>query len=218
LSPAELLDAGLARLGFPVSTEQHERFHTYLSEIKMWNPTHGLVHATGADLVTRHVLDSAAGAPILLRELSPGSRIIDAGSGAGLPGVPLAILMPEHRFILVERSARRVGFLRNALAACRIRNATVSEEQIEDVDVRADAVTCRAYHPLTPDLLEVFTRVLKKDGFIAAYKGSLARIQTEVGWMTDSMKENLRVSIESIEVPGLDEERHMVVIRRGREV
>ena len=213
MTPGEILRAGLIELDLPLTERQHDQLLTYLSELEMWNPTHGLVNASGAELVTRHLLDCAAGAAVFRRELHDGAVVIDAGSGAGLPGIPLAVLLPELRFLLVERSARRVGFLRNAIATCRIENVTAVEDQVGRVDVGADAVTCRAFHPLTRDTYTELGRSLTEAGLIVLYKGSLRRLTEE----TRRLPEEAIISVEPLLVPGLEEERHLVLLRPHRD-
>jgi len=209
VNPEQLLESGLKQLGFDPDDVQKEQFHRYLREVEFWNPTHSLVNAQGADLVVRHLLDCASGGPLLRSELGSSAVVADVGSGAGLPGIPLAILMPGDSFVLIERSARRAGFLRNVVAACRLVNTTVCEQQVEHVEERFDGIIFRAFHPLTPELLDVLRRILNPDGLIAAYKGSRLRTAGEIERLPDDMKAEL----VPLSVPGLDEERHMLLLR-----
>jgi 16S rRNA (guanine527-N7)-methyltransferase len=207
--PQQLLEDGLKQLGFDPDGLQTEQFHRYFGELELWNPTHGLVNARGADLVVRHLLDCAAGAPVLKRQIGTSAVVADVGSGAGLPGIPLAILMPEQRFVLIERSARRAGFLRNVVAACRLANATVCEQQVRATDERFEAITYRAFHPLTPELLDDLRRILNPGGLVAAYKGSRVRAIGEIEWLPG----DVIAELVPLLVPGLDEERHMLLLR-----
>ena len=114
-----LLDSSLQSLGIAFDSDQMIQLNAYIAELELWNPTYKLVGAEGEELITRHIIDSLSSVPVmeeLLHSLGPDAEIADLGSGAGLPGIPLAIALKDYRFTLVERMGRRVGFLRNALA------------------------------------------------------------------------------------------------------
>ncbi|MDR2054179.1 MAG: class I SAM-dependent methyltransferase, partial [Treponema sp.] len=106
----------------------------YIAEIELFNEAYGLVSARGrGELVTRHILDSLAPLGIIARALAgiEAPAIADAGSGAGLPGIPLAICLPSARVTLIERMGRRAGFLRNTLAILGLPGLDVEEREIE---------------------------------------------------------------------------------------
>jgi 16S rRNA (guanine527-N7)-methyltransferase len=193
----------------PVSTDQHDRFDHYLHELELWNPKYNLVRAAGEDLVVRHILDCAAGAPAIISALGPSLKmIIDIGSGAGLPGIPLAILMPGHNFTLVERSEKRAGFLRNAVAATRLPNTSVRACAFESLSA-VDAVVFRALHPFSDELLESLRSVLRPGGIAIAYKGTRERISEELS----SVDRTFHESTVPVSVPWLHEPRHLVFLR-----
>jgi 16S rRNA (guanine527-N7)-methyltransferase len=137
-------------------------------------------------------------------------RIADVGSGAGLPGIPLAICLPDCRFTLIERKTRRAVFLRNTLTALGLPNAEVEEWEMEKAPRFCFGLICfRAFHPLDVRLLKMLFRLLAPGGVLAAYKGRQEKIAAEMGAVRD-----LVGSWEAIPcpVPFLDEERHLVVI------
>jgi 16S rRNA (guanine527-N7)-methyltransferase len=189
----------------------------YIAEIELFNPAYGLVNVKNReDLVTRHILDSLAPLGIMTRlpELClPAGRtaqIADVGSGAGLPGIPLAIALPDFRITLVERMGRRAGFLRNTIAVLGLDNAAVEEQEMEKAGPgRFDLLCFRALRPFEPALLKALRRLLAPGGVIAAYKGRRELINAEMeaaGW-TGSW------DCLPCPVPGLEEERHLVVLR-----
>jgi 16S rRNA (guanine527-N7)-methyltransferase len=197
----------------------------YLAEIERFNPAYGLVGARDRrELVVKHILDSLAPLGIICRLLKNGpegvvrepsppaeSRIADAGSGAGLPGIPLAISLPDCRFTLIERMGRRAGFLRNTLAALALTNAETEEGEMERAAPgRFALITFRAFRPLEPAILKGLFRLLAPGGVLAAYKGRREKIDTEMGAV-----EKLTGGWEALPcpVPFLDEERRLVVIR-----
>jgi 16S rRNA (guanine527-N7)-methyltransferase len=215
----------------------------YIAEIELFNPAYGLVSVKDrGELVVRHILDSLAaigvlsGVPLPL-EGYPARRIADVGSGAGLPGIPLAIALPQARFTLIERMGRRAGFLRSALAALGLSNVTVEETEMEKAAPgRFDLVVFRAFRPLEPPILKGLLRLLAEGGVLAAWKGRLSAIQGELGKLealgllspdaavpdvassavalpaaSPSGAGKLRREILPVRVPFLEEERHLVL-------
>ena len=220
----DLLEEGLALLcrndpdiAALICCKAHRVFHllnTYIAEIERLNPTLSLVGATTRrELVVRHILDSLAPLGIMQRLIRDQGavRIADVGSGAGLPGIPLAIAMPDCSFTLIERKTRRAVFLRNTLAMLGLSNATVEEREMEKAPrFRFDLITFRAFRPLEPPILKGLFRLLKEGGVLAAYKGRQEKIAAEMGALGERAG-----SWEAIPcpVPFLEEERHLVIIR-----
>jgi 16S rRNA (guanine527-N7)-methyltransferase len=164
--------------------------------------------------VVRHILDSLAPLEIL-RGLTSGAgggaEIADVGSGAGLPGIPLAIALPDHNFVLIERKTRRAVFLHNTLAVLGLPNAVVEEREMEKAPrLRFDLIVFRAFRPLEPAILKGLFRLLRKGGVLAAYKGRREKIAAEM----DAVQA-MTGSWDAIPcpVPFLEEERHLVIIR-----
>jgi 16S rRNA (guanine527-N7)-methyltransferase len=193
--------------------------NNYIEEVERFNPTLSLVGTTDhRELVVRHILDSLA--PVgILRRLLEGRRdssgasphIADVGSGAGLPGIPLAIVMPGCRFTLIERKTRRAVFLRNTLTTLGLSNAEVEEREMEKAPrFRFDLISFRAFRPLDPVILKGLFRLLTAGGVLAAYKGRQEKIAAEMGAVG-----GLAGSWEAVPcpVPFLDEERHLVIIK-----
>ncbi|GHV05235.1 ribosomal RNA small subunit methyltransferase G [Spirochaetia bacterium] len=191
----------------------------YIAEIELFNPAYGLVGAKDRnELVTKHILDSLSPLGIILRlletcgKIQEHLRIADAGSGAGLPGIPLAIALPNVSFTLIERMGRRAGFLRNTIAVLELSNVTVEEGEMEKQEPgRFDIITFRAFRPLDAPILKGLFRLLAEGGVLAAYKGRMEAIRTE---MKTTEKYTGKWEAIPCPVPGLDEERHLVVIHR----
>lgn len=204
-----ILENGLARMGLAPDSEKVALLERYIKELELWNPRYGLVNAEGDDLVIRHILDSLAGVKTM-QGLAP-SVVADIGSGAGLPGIPLAIMLPHIRFHLVERSGKRTGFLRNIILTLGLTNVSVIEETMEKLTDRYEVVTFRAFSPFQNDLMKYLKKILCEDkGTILAYKGRRELIDKEL----DSLGEDpvRETSIVDVDVPFLDEERHLVIM------
>jgi len=208
-SPEELLSEGLQRLGF-VGREDLERgLSRHIREIEAWNPSAGLVKATGAELVVRHALDSLAGAPAFA-SLPAGSVVLDLGSGAGFPGVPLALARPDLSFQLLERSSKRCTFLEHCVAVLHLGNTGVFVGDARSYRGRADAVTFRAVSALTPEFLRS-SGILALAPLVVAYKGTMVRTGAELCAVRELYAS---VEVVPIEVPFLRGERTLVVLRR----
>ncbi|MDB6163024.1 MAG: gidB, partial [Xanthomonadaceae bacterium] len=180
----------------------------YLALLERWNRTYNLTAIRDpGEMITPHLLDSLAMHPFV----QPVGSLADLGTGAGLPGIPLALALPGLRVTLIESSGKKARFLREAVRTLGIANARVAETRIEafaEAD-RYDAITARALATL-PLILELGGHLLKPGGQLLAMKG--ARPDDEIaalppGWRLQS--------VHPLTVPGLAAERHLVVIGRN---
>ena len=145
----DLLGQGLESLGLPSVGPALDTLRRYIAEIERLNPSLGLVGASGDELVIKHVLDSLAPLAII-RGLLAGRqrpRIADLGSGAGLPGIPLAIALPEAQVTLMDRMTRRVRFLESVRDLVGLANVEIVETQVEHSHGSFDLVTFRPFVP-----------------------------------------------------------------------
>jgi 16S rRNA (guanine527-N7)-methyltransferase len=150
--------------------------------------------------------------------------IADAGSGAGLPGIPLAICLSRARVTLIDRMGRRAGFLRNTLAILGLPGLEVEEGEVEKAEGgRFDMVVFRAFRPLEPPVYRALKRLLQTDGgassgrVLAAYKGRMDSIAGEMRALELSLKKEdgpLFWEAAPCPVPFLDEERHLLLIKK----
>jgi 16S rRNA (guanine527-N7)-methyltransferase len=217
---AQLLREGLERLGIEWKAADEQRLALYLREIEKWNPRFNLVKAHGEELIVKHLLDSLVALPVLLK-MEPRDRIADVGSGAGLPGIPLALFMPESSFFLIERSSRKADFLRNMVALLKLKNTRVLEYDLAKIAAQPkvatmcaesfDIVLFRAFAKLSDSQMELIHRMTGTNGTIVAYKGRLTQIRKELAVVGERYGD---VSIVPVNVPFLSRERHLVLIRR----
>lgn len=209
----DLLSRGFEKLGIVADAEQLKKLDIFLGEIHLFNPVYKLVKAVDDDdLIVRHFLDSAAGVDIIRRCIGDGKTVADLGSGAGFPGIVLAILLPDVHFFLVERMQRRVDFLENVIARCNLSNVTVLPIDTADCKEHFALVTCRAFHPLY-DILSEVSGLLDTGGTLCAYKGQRDYLEAEIESLGPE-KENWEISIEGMKVPYLDESRLMCVLKK----
>jgi 16S rRNA (guanine527-N7)-methyltransferase len=217
----EPLEEGLDRLG--ICKDALPRLVRYIEEIELFNPSYGLVKVNSRrELVVKHVLDSLTPFPILssLVPVSAGSpppAAADAGSGAGFPGIPLSICMPGVHFTLIERMGRRAGFLRDCAAVLGLKNVTVEETEMEKAAPgRFGLIVFRAFRPLEQPVLKGLFRLLAPGGVLAAYKGRRQAVEEEMAAAEKSAPEIAgKWEDFPLEVPFLNEERRLVIIRYG---
>ena len=204
---AQLLAEGLGRLGIDCPGERLEALERYRLELELWNRRYGFVKAEGGQLVVRHFLDSLAGLPAIAA-IRPRRTVLDVGSGAGFPGLVLALFLPDSSFALLERSARKAAFLGNVVVLLGLRNARVMQQELRGLEERFDLVTFRAFAPLARELPQL-RRVLAPGGHIAAYKGRRERIDAE---LAEAGLASGQAQVLPLEVPFLREPRHLVVV------
>lgn len=216
----ELLTRGLAELGLAPSSERDTRLGLYLEAIEAWNPAYGLVGASGDELVVKHALDSLAPLAAIdacLAAAPEGERprLVDLGTGAGLPGIPLALARPGVDVTLLDRMTRRIRFLEAMKAELRLDNVDIVEEQVERAKGSFDVVTFRAFRPFERKLFKRVFAVCAPGGSVVAYKGKANRARAELAEI-----EGLYSSVEimPVKVPFLDDERCVVVMRPARRV
>jgi 16S rRNA (guanine527-N7)-methyltransferase len=191
----------------------------YCDEIERFNPAYGLVKAADRnELLARHINDSLAPLELIKERIAPFAgagiqvHLADAGSGAGLPGIPLAIRMPGVTFSLIERMTRRAGFLRNTAAVLGLRNVEVEECGVEEAEPgRFHGVCLRAVWPMEPAILKSLFRLLVPGGFLAAYKGRREKIDAEIAGMG---LPSGSIEVHPLSVPGLKEERHLLILKK----
>ncbi|MBR1918439.1 MAG: 16S rRNA (guanine(527)-N(7))-methyltransferase RsmG [Spirochaetales bacterium] len=206
----DLLNEGLERLGLEVDESRIGKLNTFKSEIALFNPVYKLVgYEEEADLVIRHFLDCLAGVGTIGRELGSG-RLADLGTGAGFPGIILAVMFPDNEVVLIERMKRRVDFLRNVILRCQLKNVRLIDRDVKAVDEKFDVITCRAFHPIY-DIIEDVGRLMAEDGAFCAYKGQRSYVEAEL-----SAVEGFTSELVDIRVPFLDEPRLICTMRRKR--
>jgi 16S rRNA (guanine527-N7)-methyltransferase len=221
---ANLLEQGLEKLGLPeVATNDNSRKNVaelllnYIKEIELFNEAYGLVKVSSQkELIVKHILDSLAPLDIIVQHLKMSAnagpaawQIADIGSGAGLPGIPLAICLPQAEFTLIERMGRRAGFLRNCIAVLGLSNVRVEEVELEKaVPGRFDLAIFRAFRPLTHEILKGLRSILKPGGILAAWKGRPENAKEEITAVESAVAS---AEIIPLTVPFLKEERCLVL-------
>ena len=203
-SLATALRAGLAQLSAAdIGAGQQAKLLAYIDLLARWNRSYNLTAIRDpAEMISRHLLDSLSVLPWI-----SGLRLLDAGTGAGLPGVPLAIARPHMRIILLDSTGKKVRFLNHVARELRLENVSPVQERLEAYQPEAafDAIISRAFATLTS--FAEAARHLAGTARLLAMKGRYPadELDTLPGWVRVE-------SVEKLGVPGLQEDRHLVIM------
>lgn len=181
-----------------------DAFLNYLRLLQHWNKAFNLTAIRDdRGQVIRHLLDSLVILPFV-----SGNQVVDVGTGAGLPGIPLAICLPKQRFVLVDSNSKKTRFLTQAKVALGLQNLTVIHDRVEAIPARGfDQVLCRAFKPLE-SLVPAIKHLLKEDGVILAMAGKSP--ETEI---LNQLDLQAITRLWPLSVPGLQEDRFLIEIR-----
>jgi len=203
---APLLEAGMQQMGVEYSSEQRDMLLAYLQLLMTWNRAYNLTAIRDPrEMIKLHLLDSLAVLPHL-----SGKRLIDVGTGAGLPGIPLAIMCPERDFTLLDSNGKKTRFLFQARCDLGLSNLKEINSRVEShrPEVPYDAVLSRAFTSVA-DMVNKCSHLLSPEGLFLAMKGKFP--QSELSEVGKDYKVN---ASHTLQVPGVDGERHLIVISR----
>ncbi|MEI6413740.1 MAG: 16S rRNA (guanine(527)-N(7))-methyltransferase RsmG [Pseudomonadota bacterium] len=207
----ERLNTGAACLGSPLTGSQAEQCLAYLGLLAHWNRRYNLTAITDpVAMVDGHLIDSFSIRPYLA-----GQRVLDVGSGAGLPGIPLAIVEPGRQFVLLDGSIKKARFLRQVQMELGLGNVEVVAERAEVYrpTVRFDCITVRAVGALA-DLLACTSHLIARPGQWLLMKGRYPAVELAA---LEGGPESCQV-IPLPAVPGLDKARHLVILGTAPDV
>jgi 16S rRNA (guanine527-N7)-methyltransferase len=207
---AEALQKAAEALGLSLSDAESERLLAYQALILKWNRVYNLTAVRDpSDMLTHHLLDSLAVLPPLRRHLAGRpARLLDVGSGAGLPGVVLAAMESSLEVVCVDTVGKKASFIQQAAAELKLPNLASRHARVESLDLPAfDLITSRAFSSLA-DFVQLSRRLLKTGGVWMAMKGK--HPQAEI----DALPSDVTVfHVEQLVVPGLDAERCLIWMR-----
>jgi 16S rRNA (guanine527-N7)-methyltransferase len=206
---AEDLNAGIQALGLNLSAEQQQRLLNYMALIQKWTKVYNLTAVRDpAEMLTHHLLDSlTAITPLTRHTLGQPIRLLDVGSGGGLPGVVLAICMPELTVTCVDTVAKKAAFVQQVAVSLRLSNLRGLHARVETLTDPYQVICSRAFASL-PDFVTWSRSALAEGGVWMAMKGK--HPQDEI----DTLPQDVKVlHVEPLTVPGLDVERCMVWMR-----
>ena len=203
------LSAGIAALGLALPDGAEAELLAYLALLDKWNRVYNLTAVRDAErMVSHHLLDSLAAVPYFQDGCPDPVRVLDVGSGGGLPGIPLAIARPELQVTLIDSIAKKTAFLLQAKAELGLANLQVVTGRVEDFrpETGFDVITSRALSDLK-EFVTLTRHLLKPTGRWLAMKGLYPNEEIA------QLPAGVRVSADhALVVPGLDASRHLIVL------
>ncbi len=202
---AQTLHAGVLQLdGLDLGAAQEQMLLEYLVQLERWNKAYNLTAVKDpVAMVTRHLLDSLSVAPFIA-----GGRLLDAGTGAGLPGIPLAVARPALEVTLLDSSGKRVRFLNHVRRQLGLENVHPVQERLESFAPGQpfDVIISRAFSDLV-SFARAARHLAAAPARLLAMKGRYPERELQ------EVPEWLRIdSVEKLDVPGLQEDRHLVIM------
>ncbi len=213
-----LAEEALALLDVALTPDQTAQFEGYAAALAEWNAHTNLTAITDAEGVrVRHFLDSLTIAKVV--PMTPGLRLIDVGTGAGFPGLPLRIAYPEIKLTLLEATGKKVAFLQHLIDQFDMDDVRLikarAEDAGQDADLRAayDVVVARAVARL-PSLLEYLLPFARVGGVCVAMKGRTAQTEADDAQRALAVLGGRISRIEAVDLPGVDEPHYLVVVEK----
>lgn len=201
-SEKSFLHNALLQNHYALPEKVEDDFFAYLELLQQWNRIHNLTAVRDYhDMVYLHILDSLAITPYLR-----GSHIIDVGTGAGLPGIPLALTQPEKQFVLLDSNIKKTTFLTQVVLQLKINNIQIVHQRVEDFHPKKhfDCVLTRAFASIKV-MLNATQHLLGKEGVFLSMKGLYPEKELE------EIPENFTVfRVHALRINGLNAERHLV--------
>ncbi|OAM26388.1 16S rRNA (guanine(527)-N(7))-methyltransferase [Eikenella longinqua] len=200
------LQTGLAELGLSLNTAQQLLLLEYASLLQKWNRVYNLTALRRDDkIISHHILDSLT----LLPYVQEAKTLMDVGSGGGMPGIPTAICRPDLHITLLDSNTKKTAFLQQTVIELGLSNVTVASGRVETIyDKKVDVVTSRAFAELA-DFVALTKHLLNEHGYWAAMKGVYP--YEEIAQLPADIEV---VAADKLNVPMLDAERHMVIMRQ----
>ncbi|MDQ7091737.1 MAG: 16S rRNA (guanine(527)-N(7))-methyltransferase RsmG [Methylococcales bacterium] len=196
-----ILTSGITELGLSDEPQKLEKLIAFIDLIIKWNKAYNLTAIRNPEEMARlHILDSLAISPYIR-----GQRLIDIGTGAGLPGIPLAIYHPEMQFTLLDSNAKKTRFVQQAILELKLTNVIVQHHRVEDFkpEIGFDTVTCRAFSSMDT-IMQLTAHLFNDKGLLLAMKGQTPK--DELALLSQ------HYNLINLTVPSIDAERCLVCI------
>ncbi len=201
---AKMLADGAQALGIELSSAQQQQLLGYVGLLNKWNKAYNLTAVREpAEMVVRHLLDSLSVLPHV-----QATEIIDVGTGAGIPGIPLAIALPALKVTLLDSNGKKTRFAKQAALELGLTNVEVVQARAEQYRNASPQVISRAFASL-PDMLDVAGHLLAPGGCMLAMKAALTDVEmagVQAPWKAERI---------ALTVPGLDERRQLIILTRN---
>lgn len=186
------------------NTAQHAQLRDYLLMLVKWNRVYNLTAIRSIEkMLSHHLADSLSLVPYL-----GATRVLDVGTGAGFPGIPLAIALPRTQFTLIDTVSKKTRFLQQVVGVLQLKNVRVINQRVENYNTeeRFDVIMARAF-ARCEKIIKLTQHLVLESGVYLLQKGV---------YPSEELKQVSRpYEVEAIKVPGLDAERHLVIIKNG---
>ncbi len=206
------LKAAAVELNLPLSEFACERLLHFIRLLDQWNKTYNLTAVREPqDQLVQHLFDSLSIANCLDEQLKEKADLWDIGSGAGLPGLPLAILWPERHMTTVDSVGKKIAFQKHAIASLGLKNASAVHGRVEQQRIAhpADLIVCRAFSSLA-QFVQSCSTLVGPNTILAAMKGKVP--ETEMAELPANWQ---ILNIVPLKVPELEAERHLIMMRQN---
>ena len=201
----QIIEAGLVELSIDYDESQVEHLLTFIQLIEKWNKAYNLTSVRNRhDMARLHILDSLAILPFI-----EGKQIADIGTGAGIPGIPLAIFLPEANFTLLDSNSKKTRFVQQVILELKLKNVKVVHSRVENLksDSPFSSVIMRAFSNL-PDIVTLTQHLINDQGVLLAMKGQ----KPEDELLKLKLKLKQPYSVIDIKVPDVQAERCLIRI------
>lgn len=202
------LKQGSQALGLNLSDEALTLLLKYQDALVLWNKAYNLTAIRDPkEMLVKHLLDSLS----ILKDL-PAGRLLDVGTGGGMPGMIIALCQPERSCVLLDSNGKKIRFLKQFIADLKLKNVIAVQTRVENQDTidelgQFDVITSRAFASLT-DFVEAARPYLHEQSIIAAMKGLIPVEEME------ELKQEFSCKVIELHVPRLDEQRHLLLLQR----
>lgn len=208
-SSADLLNAGLQQMQIDLAPLATQKLLDYVTLLAKWSKAYNLTTVRDPqDMITQHILDSLSVLPFLI---AAGS-VLDIGTGAGLPGIPLAIARPDLSFILLDSQRKKINFVQHVITSLQLGNVSVLNCRVEELpaNLKGDMIVSRAFSSLD-NFVKLIAKVCDSETKIVAMKGRRELVESEALQLPE---EFTLMRIESLSVPQLNAERCLAFIKK----
>ena len=202
------LKQGSLKLGLDLSEEALNLLLKYQDALVLWNKAYNLTAIRDPkEMLVKHLLDSLS----ILKDL-PKGRLLDIGTGGGMPGMIIALCQPERQCVLLDSNGKKIRFLKQFIADLKLTNVIAVQTRVENEDSihdlgQFDVITSRAFASLT-DFINASKPYMHQDSIIASMKGLVPHDEVE------AFKNEFSCDIIALKVPRLDEQRHLLLLKR----
>ncbi|WP_180040228.1 MULTISPECIES: 16S rRNA (guanine(527)-N(7))-methyltransferase RsmG [unclassified Acinetobacter] len=202
------LKQGSQKLGLDLSEEALNLLLKYQDALVLWNKAYNLTAIRDPkEMLVKHLLDSLS----ILNDL-PVGRLLDIGTGGGMPGMIIALCQPERECVLLDANGKKIRFLKQFIADLKLKNVIAVQTRVENEDSihelgQFDVITSRAFASLT-DFVDASKPYMHEQSIIASMKGLIPEEEVE------TLKSDFKIDIVALQVPRLDEQRHLIFLKR----